>query len=483
MISTKKALIHLAIPKNGLGSKNSNGDGTVRKILTNICFLTAWLFCGSPLFADDLYFTNRTETLHEAPDSASAPVAELSKGTVINSVNNVRPVIDWIPGKPVTMFMVEVRTENGIAGWLPADSVSTGNSTVLPEKITGNNWTHGYYLDALRSGSRERIFEYEPFWRDSFYIGMIHRYGVEPIGNMVFSNIFVQIDEVSSNRYRFINSRIDEENGTYSFYAMCTEKSIGFAQPNFGGYFSEGETVRFTLRTDGDYLDVFVNGAKISTLIIRNDEIERQFGNLTGLWDDTPVDLSGIVWPRRADGSMDYPPPEGAILAFRVSHKTTDRLRVRENPDTSSAIVTTLDTDTQVQLLETGATETIGGITAPWVKVLSENGFTGWAFTGYLEPLAPEQENPETQNLDLVNPELENRETQNPESANQEPENVEAQNPDSENLKPENVETANPENGKGNFPVLMLVIAGSPILVSGIAVVLAKRRKGKAAKP
>ena len=59
------------------------------------------------------------------------------------------------------MFMAEVQTENGIAGWLPADSVSTGNSTVLHEKITGNNWTHGYYLDALRSGNRERIFEYE----------------------------------------------------------------------------------------------------------------------------------------------------------------------------------------------------------------------------------------------------------------------------------------------------------------------------------
>jgi hypothetical protein len=92
----------------------------------------------------------------------------------------------------------------------------------------------------------------------------------------------------------------------------------------------------------------------------------------------------------------------------------------------------------------------MGEITAPWVKVLAENGYTGWAFSGYLET-----KNPETQNSDLINA--------NP-----------------TNLETENVETANPENTKSGFPVLPFAIIGGVILVSSIAAiaVLAKRKKG-----
>ena len=105
--------------------------------------------------------------------------------------------------------------------------------------------------------------------------------------------------------------------------------------------------------------------------------------------DDSPITIGGITAPMAKVATR-----EGFLgwvfsghLAFQATGRTADRLRVRENPDTASAVVTTLDTGTQVRVLETGATETIGGITAPWVKVLSENGFTGWAFSGYIEPV------------------------------------------------------------------------------------------------
>ena len=39
-----------------------------------------------------------------------------------------------------------------------------------------------------------------------------------------------------------------------------------------------------------------------------------------------------------------------------------------------SLMVTTLSNGSAVQVLETGAMQTIDGITAPWVKVLSESG-------------------------------------------------------------------------------------------------------------
>ena len=64
--------------------------------------------------------------------------------------------------------------------------------------------------------------------------------------------------------------------------------------------------------------------------------------------------------------------------------------------------------------------------------------------------------------------------TQNQDSVNLELENVETENPD----------LANPENKKSGSLVLPFAIAGGVILVAGIVttVVLAKRKKGKAAK-
>ena len=84
-------------------------------------------------------------------------------------------------------------------------------------------------------------------------------------------------------------------------------------------------------------------------------------------------------------------------------------------------------------------------------------------------PDLTDQENWKTENMDSVNPEIENRE-----AANLERENVETENPD----------LANTENKKSRFPVLTFAITGGVILVAGIVTiaVLAKRRKGKAAK-
>jgi hypothetical protein len=78
------------------------------------------------------------------------------------------------------------------------------------------------------------------------------------------------------------------------------------------------------------------------------------------------------------------PSPEGAAVNFRKTHTTTDNLRMRDTPDIKGKIVTTLAKGSAVELLETGAEATIDGITAPWVKVLSESGCTGWCFSGYL---------------------------------------------------------------------------------------------------
>ena len=440
--------------------------------------LIVFLVCGASLFAEDVYFTNRAESLYVDHDSRFGTVARLDEGTVIASFTSV----SWATTGTDPLYIIKVQTESGLSGWLAADAISVKDSAELPAEITDYDWMQSYFLDVLRSGDRERLFVYEPFWRDYFVgDGDYDRdswtgYAQYP-STMLFRNIFMWLNEWRYNYFQFINGRIEENDGAYLFDAVCVKKMMEFEEISFGSQFTGGEAVKFMLRPDGDYLDVYVNGTKMFSLVRLTEEISNQFINLVRVMDvKPPVDLSGIKWPVRADGSMDFPPPDGTTVPdFQASQKThgelalpirprdrqsrsqtTDRLRVRENPDTGSAVVTTLDTGTEVQILETGTEETISGITAPWVKVLSENGFTGWAFSGYLETLNPETANLKLENLD---------------SENQERENVETQNLDSENL--------NPENQKSSFPVLPLAIAGSVILVAGIVttVVLAKRKK------
>jgi len=100
-------------------------------------------------------------------------------------------------------------------------------------------------------------------------------------------------------------------------------------------------------------------------------------------------------WPRRANGSMDYPPPKAATnVRFTPTpqeiatypYATTSNLRLRSSAMTSANIVTTIKQGTRLTILSKGAEATIDGITAHWVQVKTETGETGWCFGGYLDP-------------------------------------------------------------------------------------------------
>ncbi len=72
---------------------------------------------------------------------------------------------------------------------------------------------------------------------------------------------------------------------------------------------------------------------------------------------------------------------------FIPTHYVTYNLRIRENQSLNSEIITTLPQFTAVTILETGEVETINSITAPWVRVQSQTGFSGWCFSGYIEQI------------------------------------------------------------------------------------------------
>jgi len=84
----------------------------------------------------------------------------------------------------------------------------------------------------------------------------------------------------------------------------------------------------------------------------------------------------------------DDPSYPGESLAFQATHTTTARLNIRAGPSTDSPLVTTLEAGTSVQALETGPQAAIGGTIAPWVRVVTSDGYTGWCFSGFLTAVA-----------------------------------------------------------------------------------------------
>ena len=75
-----------------------------------------------------------------------------------------------------------------------------------------------------------------------------------------------------------------------------------------------------------------------------------------------------------------------------MTHFVTVNLRLRDRADLNSAVITTLQQNTAIKITEIGIAETIDGITAPWIRVISENGYSGWCFSGYVSLLGTNQQ-------------------------------------------------------------------------------------------
>ncbi|MDR0387405.1 MAG: SH3 domain-containing protein [Treponema sp.] len=70
-----------------------------------------------------------------------------------------------------------------------------------------------------------------------------------------------------------------------------------------------------------------------------------------------------------------------------MTHYAADNLRVRRDGTLSASIITTLPAYTALKILETGRSETIDGITAPWIRIVSQTGYTGWCSSGYVKQI------------------------------------------------------------------------------------------------
>jgi hypothetical protein len=72
------------------------------------------------------------------------------------------------------------------------------------------------------------------------------------------------------------------------------------------------------------------------------------------------------------------------MTTYKSTHITVNNLRVRKTPSLSADTISILGKGTFVQILEIGQEEIIDGIKSGWVKIMSDTGYQGWCFSGYL---------------------------------------------------------------------------------------------------
>jgi hypothetical protein len=151
----------------------------------------------------------------------------------------------------------------------------------------------------------------------------------------------------------------------------------------------ESDSPRFYIGGQGDY--------KIESVKKINEEITEMdfFFSRGGFTIHVIIHINnGKLWIEPIDGITLFVTGEENVYYHLsrppaiATHITVDNLRLRAHSDISAEIITTLKKGTHVQILDTGKTETIDGIIAPWVKVQSLNGYTGWCFSGYLRQLS-----------------------------------------------------------------------------------------------
>ena len=75
------------------------------------------------------------------------------------------------------------------------------------------------------------------------------------------------------------------------------------------------------------------------------------------------------------------------MYSIPYTHYTSDYLRIRKDYNLNSQIITVLEPNMGVELVEKGKKDTIDGIKSNWVKVIAANGYSGWCFAGYLKPI------------------------------------------------------------------------------------------------
>jgi hypothetical protein len=283
---------------------------------------------------------------------------------------------------------------------VPAATSSLFDDSWISSPDNGSDayWIRDGYLGALASRSRDTFYNVERNWIDSYNSYKdIDMYIDEEWYEYANVRTCLEINQIGLLvggflRKAFWITNIMNINSGYKVTVFDPEfvENHYYTPPvyfyNSIPFPSDRDVFELLFIRDNDYMEMYLDTAEnhLATFVKVNKDI---MDMLNTLLKTNACDLSKITsWPRRADGSMDYPPPLN-MSNYTATHRTIDNLRLRDSASTAAKIVTTLPKGTEVQALEAGPASTIDGITAPWMRVISYNGYIGWCFSGYLEEI------------------------------------------------------------------------------------------------
>jgi hypothetical protein len=128
------------------------------------------------------------------------------------------------------------------------------------------------------------------------------------------------------------------------------------------------------LYLDGDFLDIYVdnNDILLGTFVKVKKEFIKQYQSLIKT---NICDLTNVSLPHRSSKQLN------AGEECRV----LEDLKLMETPETTGAVITTMEQGSKVTIQEIGQDAVIDGVSSPWVKVQTNNGETGWCFGLYLQ--------------------------------------------------------------------------------------------------
>ncbi|MDR0321601.1 MAG: hypothetical protein LBI28_08865, partial [Treponema sp.] len=299
-------------------------------------FLFAFIMpiLSTAIFCDEIVYVVTQDS--ELDRSSGGIAARVSVGEQVFFQGSIRSSHRNIGAGTNRAHEVLVKTEQGQEGWIQANNILLQDNQPLSVSFAARRWIFSYYQDIIFEQRREPLYKYEPFWqeqyddtvKDTWLSGDPWWWHYSVLTDFYIRNNLIEISYILDCDYiYFTTTKQEQNNAAIIIQCICTDKKNSLPQSHWNTIFNEGETYQFIFKIDGDYMDVFFNNnpEKICTLI----GVDEYFVNVIyRIVQEESVDLTRVIWPRRADGSMDYPPP----LGIDMTRTYTDIFPVIEAP-------------------------------------------------------------------------------------------------------------------------------------------------------
>jgi hypothetical protein len=224
-------------------------------------------------------------------------------------------------------------------------------------------WVPYYYLETLSTGNRDIIYQNEKeiyagivgfdpgkeHWSKYFQLRRaltLYQHGLLMDGYCLF------IDQIkkTGKGYTLTVIRPVLSNDTHTLSKeVMVYKLQGIDREQF---------FALELIIDGDYMEIKENNITVAKIVLVTQNFCGTISDLVrgyALDEMGPHDLKDTDWPRRADGSMDYPPPLD-MSNYKQTHRVQDNLRLR---------------DTELPKQETANSQTVSSETVQEVVTVS----------------------------------------------------------------------------------------------------------------